>query len=377
MVRPIGGGEYEIVYGHHRIEAAVRAGIKFADLTVEKLDDATALLRKSLENRPAYDTSILSLLEDIEAEVKAIAEGLVPAPKLSADTRKDLIRYAPSYVPGGEPVTNLVTRPYTTLAIAQRLNYTKPSSRGGEQPEKAVSAAIRALWLIEVGAITAKSVQGLNVDTLDKMTKFVEDNFKKAKASSEKEAAQVKKVTEDSARLDAERRAEVAQAKERHNELVRKEIEANRARDVQAAKDAAALRKQEQERGAAREAAYKVRRDALDKIVEERKKAEEAARNKDKDLPTRYAVKTMLGKLKLIPSENFAFRDEVKTLSRNPAVTLMERDLLYKAMKEAGQWYFEWAEKFAVTPKHTGVLTEARKREEAKRKLEEAQKEKK
>lgn len=371
------GTEFEIVYGHHRVEAARRAGIKFAEIPVEELDDAKALLKKSLENRKEYDTNTLSLLEDIEAEVKGIAEGIIPAPILSRDTRKDLIRYAPSYVPGTQPVDKLSTRPYTTLSIAQRLKYTQLGGRGTEQPDKAVSAAIRALYLIEVNVLTPESIRTINVDQLDKLTKDREEHFLKDKAKNATIAEEALDATRKLSAIDAEERTRVQATKVRKDELVRKEVEANRTRDIEAAKEAIALRKQEEERGVARAAAHKIRRDALDKIVQERTKAADAARNNDKNLPTRYAVKTMLGKLKLIPSENFAFREEVKTLVRDPAVTLMERDLLYRAMKDAGQWYFEWGEKFAVTPKHTGVLAEARRKEEMKRKLNDVQKERK
>lgn len=377
-------GRYELAYGHHRLEAARLAGLSEADFILKSLDDAAMLQIMAEENNEDYKNDVLAVLEAVRGVVTALADGRIPAFVMAKDVNKQFLRYAPSFAPGGSPAGADPERPYTVDSVARFLGagYVEKNKDKEVATDKVV-AALNALYLISIGKLSEKEIAHLPITSktgnpnLLQMTRDLVKRVQESKAEIKAAEARTLDVSRKLSALDAERHATEQAAKVRKDELIRKEIEANQARDVQAAKDAVALRKQEQERGAAREAAYKVRRDALDKIVEERKTIEEAARNKDKNLPTRYAVKTMLGKLKLIPSENFSFREEVKTLARNPAVSLMERDLLYKAMKEAGQWYFEWGEKFAVTPKHTGVLAEARKREDAKRKLTEAEKEKK
>ena len=69
-VRPV-GSDYEIVYGHRRVEAARRAGLEEIPAIVEGVEDTDALIQALIENTQREDMSVLdkarafrSLLEE-------------------------------------------------------------------------------------------------------------------------------------------------------------------------------------------------------------------------------------------------------------------------------------------------------------------------
>ena len=100
VVRKNVDGKYECAYGHHRVAAAIRAGLTEADFIVKKLDDATMIQIMDNENRETYGSTTASIMESVKAIVKALATGDIPAFEISEKTKKETIRYAPSFVPG-------------------------------------------------------------------------------------------------------------------------------------------------------------------------------------------------------------------------------------------------------------------------------------
>ena len=51
MVRENKAGKYELAYGHHRVQAAIEAGLIEADFIVKPLDDAMLIKVMDYENR--------------------------------------------------------------------------------------------------------------------------------------------------------------------------------------------------------------------------------------------------------------------------------------------------------------------------------------
>ena len=99
-------GFVEIAFGHNRVEAARAAGLKEIPVEIEKLTDSDMLMRMTRENLRG---ELLVALEAVSAAVKAYGAGTVQFETLDPKTRKDALRYAPSYVPGS--VTSDVTHP--------------------------------------------------------------------------------------------------------------------------------------------------------------------------------------------------------------------------------------------------------------------------
>ena len=100
VVRKNADGKYECAYGHHRLAAAINAGITEADFIVKKLSNALMLKIMDNENRETYGTDLLSVMESVEAVVRALAAGQIPAFVRAKDTNRSLLCYAPSFVPG-------------------------------------------------------------------------------------------------------------------------------------------------------------------------------------------------------------------------------------------------------------------------------------
>ena len=89
-------------------------------------------------------------------------------------------------------------------------------------------------------------------------------------------------------------------------------------------------------------------------------------------MSTRYAATTCIGKLATIVSERNSFREDLKSLSRDKALTQAERERIRQGLLAAGEWYTEQSIQFrpVVT---VDVLKEARNKEAAKQKRESAQ----
>ena len=85
-------GRYECAYGHHRLAAAMQAGLIEADFIVKEFDDELMIKVMDNENREAYGTSPLSLIESVRAVVKGLADGRVKPFVIAKDIRKDAIR---------------------------------------------------------------------------------------------------------------------------------------------------------------------------------------------------------------------------------------------------------------------------------------------
>jgi hypothetical protein len=152
LVRKNSKGKYELAYGHHRLQAAINAGLMEADFIVKKLSDEKMLKIMDNENREAYGSDLLSVMESVEAVIYALKDKKIPPFKQADKARKDTLLYAPSVIPGKLPCDpNLGSHSdfaYTQTDVATFLNRTKVL-REGKRPVPVITAAFAVLELEE------------------------------------------------------------------------------------------------------------------------------------------------------------------------------------------------------------------------------------
>jgi hypothetical protein len=423
VVRQRKDGKFELAYGHHRLEAAKLEGITEADFIVKDFDDATMIKVMSAENNDAYGYTILSLIEVVRAAVNALADGRIPTFEIPKDTKKEYIRYAPSFSSGGKaPAANFAARPYTAVALADFLGYTRKDGRGRIQADTNIQAALRALELIQEGVYTENTLKDWKVAQLLKNTQDRWDMLQRQR----EQAAKKKEDEAERLRIEQRRKAEQEEREAIIEESRKKKAEAERKRrEAEAAENAKAVAQAEERRakleeeeklrllkahktavrkaldkytsaisvteGVAIEKAVKqaeeileskdstaavklteqlstLSRKVTDKYLEQQKVEQESAERERKELAVRNMVKALYQKIERIMSEEDPLREVIKSAARNPEVNLKERDLLHRAMKDAAERVNQWAGKFAKAGK-VDVLAEAYKKEDAKRKL--------
>src|SRR4051812_47734699 len=76
-VKVNGGTVIQIAAGHHRIEAAKRAGIKTADLFVGKFDDASMIRVYARENATQRGSTGAALAGTVAAAIRYLAKGII------------------------------------------------------------------------------------------------------------------------------------------------------------------------------------------------------------------------------------------------------------------------------------------------------------
>jgi ParB-like chromosome segregation protein Spo0J len=137
------GDVYECAFGHHRIEAGKRAGVKIAPVVLQKLGDDEMLKMMVDENAIEYGHDFLSTLNSVSAVVKAYGDGAIELNPVAEEAK------------GRCAFVN--DKPYNTLTVATYLGWTtngKPADR--------VNVAVNALQLIEKGICKVEQFRGLN-----------------------------------------------------------------------------------------------------------------------------------------------------------------------------------------------------------------------
>ncbi|MGA2886272.1 MAG: ParB/RepB/Spo0J family partition protein, partial [Halobacteriota archaeon] len=134
VVRKNARGKYELAYGHHRLRAAIKAGVVEADFIVKDFSDAKMIQVMDSENRETYGSTPLALIETVEAIVEALENGSIPPFTIEKFARPDTVRYAPSFIPG-EVGGNSPHLAYTAMNIANFLGRTESRGRVKGRPE--------------------------------------------------------------------------------------------------------------------------------------------------------------------------------------------------------------------------------------------------
>jgi hypothetical protein len=146
-------GEIQLAYGHHRVEALrqLYPATQEIEVILKSLDDKTMLQMMARENMEYYNTSLLALVESIDAVFTAVAEGRLTQddlPTVPADTPARYRRYFGNVE---DKVPHVV---YTADSIARFLGRTesKEVDKGRATPLFRVALAARNLR--EEGAIS-------------------------------------------------------------------------------------------------------------------------------------------------------------------------------------------------------------------------------
>jgi len=415
------GKGYELAYGHHRLESAKRCGIKEAEFVVRDLDDNMMIKMMENENSEDYRYCPSSLLESVKAVVNALAAGRI-APfyrvedgtlpegsdkfqgtckdanrnKWRADivldgkanflgffdTQKEAaeayrqkakgrvlvgrgkvtLRYAPSFSPVNEGfVPALGIKPYTAPDIGKFLGLIKAS---GNATDKLI-AALDALYLLEVKAITTAQIKDMNWAQLGRYVADAKAHRERTVLRIVKTKDEIAKLNAEALRIQAEQKAKEKAIANERAALVKKLAEAKREEDAKKAKEI-------KERIVAKEAqaekvavVFEVKKAALDVKVAETKQKQVEAKKEDIYLPIRKEADRIV--------HIFERRDEteeIKALARRP-LNANDRERLRQAALKLGEWYNTWVADLFLPPLSTkSSLAEYRNREEAKRRAE-------
>jgi hypothetical protein len=379
VVRKNAEGKYELAYGHHRLAAAIRAGITEADFIVKDFDDAKMIQVMDNENRETYGSTPLSLIESVKAVVQSLAKGVITL-EVDPRTPAQYVRYAPSYVPGKKELGRTSTQiPYTAMSIAVFLGRTKSreQERNNVRADEGITAALNALHLQEMGHFNKSmlvtkdrtgAVVPITTNELLKITGDIKRDVERTEKTKEQTRKAEAEVTAEQIRLEKERKEHQRKAEAEYEASIKKEADAKREANK---KEVERLRKEREDKAEAqllKEIADSEKKVALEKRLREiKQKAEEQAK-KDEYAPIRREVESIVFKLEADPS----FAEECKALSRRK-LTPEDRERIRQAALKRGSWYSDYFSNLFLPP--MGVrsqLTDYRRREEAKRRAEEA-----
>src|SRR6202451_3386784 len=143
IVRENSKGQFEIVFGHYRLEALRRKYGKNEefDFNVVKLSDAEVLQRMSRDHDDAYGHGFEFTMEIVKATVNAIASGEI---KLEIPSNSNAIRVAPGFVRGANRDSRFA---YNMLSVARFLGRT---CKNDKESNDDVRAAFAFLELVEL-----------------------------------------------------------------------------------------------------------------------------------------------------------------------------------------------------------------------------------
>lgn len=388
VVRKNADGKYELAYGHHRLAAALRAGIVEADFIVKKFDDAKMIQVMDNENRETYGATPQSIIESVKAVVQSLAKGTIPAFEISKDVPKTNIRYAPSYAPGEPPAHSECARPYTALSIAIFLGRTYVDKRreSEQRTDKFVTAALDALFLKEKGRfydsmLKKKDETGaivpITMNELRTRTATIKKDYAQVAARTVEAKAEAARLDAENRRIQAERKLAEETAEAARQKTLRQLAEARKDEDTKRAAEIKERLAKQNKKAEEKEVLLKIRQAGLNAQVEERKKREAEARKEDAYMPIKREVERILHKIEGSTSTTKeALAEEVKALARKD-VNLFDKNRLHEAAVKMAEWYEGWLAiqflpKFGVQKE----LANYRSREEAARRVREAKEQK-
>ena len=337
-------GEFvEIAFGHNRVEAARAAGLKEIPIEIEKLTDSDMLMRMTRENLRG---ELLVALEAVSAAVKAYGSGTVEFEKLEPKTRKDALRYAPSFVPGKASVTPDVTHVYTVDSLAKFIGgtYVRPNGHAQEL----VRAALGILEMEErkVKGFSEKVLQtsGAGPDgkyvgakRIIEIVSEVKEKEIKAQERAEKSAEEIRKADEAARALQQKQKDDAAKAKKEHDDLLRKKYEAQVEKNAAEAKRISAEIIKKNEAAEAKAEADKEKLKALNANLAEKQEAAKEQRKADEYLPIRRETDRIIHIL-----ERRDLEEDMKALSRRP-MNLKDRQRVWEAIDNLSGWLSGWA----------------------------------
>jgi hypothetical protein len=358
VCRKAKNGDYELAYGHHRVQAAIETGLESADFIVKDLSDALMIQIMDNENREAYQSSPASVIESVKAVVAALADASIPTFEVDPKTNTQHIRYAPSYVLGKKACSREDSGiPYTTSLIARFLGRAYADGRA----DRAIEAALTFLHLKELGSINnsvlVKNGQPISSKDLHAITTDIKKRTEAVQERQGKTAAELEIIRAKQLEAQAKAKADEKKAEEDHKALVRKLADAKQDEDNRKQDALAKQIKDNDERAKAKEALNKERMKELDKQLAAKKEWEAQQQVQDAYMPIRRDVEAMLGRMETIISERNPFREDVKSLSTRKGIKPKDKVRLREAAVAVADWYNDW-----VAPQFAPELKAAQKR---------------
>jgi len=363
VVRKNKAGKYELAYGHNRLAAAIKAGLTEADFIVKDFDDELMIKVMDNENREAYGTSPLSLIESVRAVVKGLAEGRVKPFEIAPNTPKESLRCAPSFVPGTELDRSSVQYYYTALEVAKFLGrtLTKGVSERRIKPEDSIIAALNALHLMELGKLNndelfkeklvrapeGKKATEVKVPlTTNELLTLTSERKRDVEAVQErrgKTQQELNELREKQLAAQAKAKADEKAAEEKHKDLLKKEADARREENNRKADELAAQRKEADERAKAKEELNKKRMAELDEKIAQKKAWEAEQRIVDAYAPIRRDVESFISKYEMKASERNPEREEIKSLVRRKGLRTEDRARMQRVLRDYANFLYDWA----------------------------------
>jgi hypothetical protein len=378
--RKVTGGFIELAFGHNRleaakavdtgdaIEAAKAAGLKAIPVALREFTDGEMLMRMTRENLRG---ELPVVLEAVSAAVQALAEGKIEVPAPDPKTRKDAIRYAPSFMPGKVSEPSEGSHAYTADTLARVLGgvYVKAGRESTGRAQNSVVAALGILELEEKGidgftscVYADKSIREIIPMVTDIKQRHIIQVERQGKTAAELEALRAKQLEAQARAKDDEKKSE-----EDHRALVKMLADAQREENNRKADALAKQIKENDTRAKEKEALNKVRMKELDKQLAAKKAWEAQQVVQDVYLPIRRDVETLITRWETKVSERDAEREQVKALAKLRALRPEDRMRLRKAAAAVAGHYDAWvAAQFAPLPTEKAELKEMKKREVAK-----------
>lgn len=302
-----------------------------------------------LENSESYRYCLLSLLESVKAVVNALAEGRITPFEHAGVGGNNEFRYAPSFTPTrGALDVELKDKAYTAMDIARYLGRTynydsKEASGDFAKADKNVRAAIDALYLLEVKAITTTSIKDLNWSQLGRFVADAKAHRERTVLRVVKTKDEIAKINAEALRIQAEQRTKEKAIADERAALVKKLAEAKRKEDAEKAQEIKERIVAKEEQAEKIAETFEVKKAALDVKVAEVKQKEMEAKKEDEYAPLRREVSRILSKLEgTTATTRTALEEEVKALARK-TLNSNDREMLRQSAIKAGTWYTEFA----------------------------------
>jgi len=264
-------GKAEIAYGHHRLVALKEeygANHK-VNLIIRNLSDETMIQMMAQENMQEWESDAAVIHETVRAVVEAYGKGLIELRPVSARSEKAIIRYAPSFIPGGTGPDS-ARFAYTGQTVGEFLGWLRGAGGGEKRADDRIQSSLVALQFIEEGLLKDSDFDGLTIPQAE----AVITEARKARTRREA-AARVHKMQAEQAAREAEAAAHRREEAERERKRLEAEAAAARvARDAEARRRAEAEAKRHAEE---RQRAEEARKQAVKRQEVEKQKAEKIA----------------------------------------------------------------------------------------------------